>query len=108
MKYEQFTSTKVLNTIAANPHLTDREKHMIGIAVTATRGCIKCTGSRIKKARESGVPYDSVLAAIDLAAAVNAGVTLAIAIQGTDLVGDPVDCEGGACAIGAPKRIDGK
>ena len=35
--------------------LTDREKHLVGLAVTVTRGCTYCTGGRIKRAIEEQV-----------------------------------------------------
>ena len=64
-----------------------REKHLIGLAVTTTRGCIYCTGGRLKKALDAAIPYETLIAAVDLAAAVNAGVTAATAIQGAELNG---------------------
>ena len=38
--------------------LTDREKHLIGLAVTMTRGCQVCTRGRIEKARAAGIGDD--------------------------------------------------
>ena len=59
--------------------LTDREKHLIGLAVTVTRGCQVCTRGRIEKARAAGIG-DAVLNALfGAVAAVNAGVTAATA-----------------------------
>jgi alkylhydroperoxidase/carboxymuconolactone decarboxylase family protein YurZ len=104
MNFEHFKSAGALEAAGESLHLTDREKHLIGLAVTTTRGCIKCTGSRIKKARDSGIPEATILAAIDLAAAVNAGVTIAIAIQGADLFGGQDECESGACVVGLATR----
>ena len=34
--------------------LTEREKHLTGLAVTMTRGCQVCTRGRIEKARAAG------------------------------------------------------
>jgi alkylhydroperoxidase/carboxymuconolactone decarboxylase family protein YurZ len=73
------------------------------MAVTSTRGCIACTGSRIKKALEAGVPYDTIIAGIDLASAVNAGTTVAIATQGADLNKIDEICSDGICTTGLPE-----
>ena len=35
--------------------LTEREKHLVGLAVTITRGCAYCTGGRTEKALASGI-----------------------------------------------------
>lgn len=59
--------------------LTDREKHLIGLAVTMTRGCQVCTRGRIEKARAAGIEDDSLNALTDVVAAVNAGVSAATA-----------------------------
>ena len=59
--------------------LTDREKKLIGLAVTMTRGCQVCTGGRIEKARADGIGDDVLNALIEAVAAVNAGVSAATA-----------------------------
>jgi alkylhydroperoxidase/carboxymuconolactone decarboxylase family protein YurZ len=100
MKAEEFKTRGLLLETGASPHLTDREKHLIGMAVTSTRGCIACTGGRIRKALEAGVPYETVVAGIDLASAVNAGTTLAIATQGADLTKVDELCPDGICTVG--------
>ena len=86
-----------LDAAAANEHLSDREKHLIGLAVTATRGCTHCTGGRIKKALDGGIPRDAVIAAVDLAAAVNAGVTVRTALLGSEAAGVTGSCDDVAC-----------
>jgi alkylhydroperoxidase/carboxymuconolactone decarboxylase family protein YurZ len=103
MKSEEFKTKTLLEETGKSIHLTDREKHLIGMAVTSTRGCIVCTGKRIKKALASGVPYDTVIAGIDLAAAVNAGTTVAIATQGADLTNIDEICPDGICTTGIPE-----
>ncbi len=60
-------------------HLSEREKHMIGLAVTMTRGCQICTRNRIKKAHEIGMTDNEINALIAVTAAVNSGVTAATA-----------------------------
>lgn len=62
--------------------LSDREKHLLGLAVTITRGCQVCTRNRIVKARAAGLDDDTLNALIDVVAAVNAGVSAATAREG--------------------------
>src|SRR5712691_10681753 len=59
--------------------LTDREKHLIGLAVTMTRGCQVCTRNRIEKARAAGIGDDVLNALVGVVSAVNAGVSAATA-----------------------------
>ncbi len=59
--------------------LSEREKHLVGLAVTMTRGCQICTRNRIEKAREVGMSDDELNALIAVTAAVNSGVTGATA-----------------------------
>ncbi len=59
--------------------LSQREKHLVGLAVTMTRGCQVCTRNRIEKAREFGISDDELNALIAVTAAVNSGVTAATA-----------------------------
>ena len=55
--------------------LSEREKHLVGLAVTMTRGCQVCTRNRIEKARGIGLSDDELNALIAVTAAVNSGVT---------------------------------
>ncbi|MHC4996004.1 MAG: carboxymuconolactone decarboxylase family protein [Planctomycetota bacterium] len=59
--------------------LSEREKHLVGLAVTLTRGCQVCTRNRIEKARAIGITDDELNALIAVTAAVNSGVTGATA-----------------------------
>jgi AhpD family alkylhydroperoxidase len=59
--------------------LSEREKHLVGLAVTMTRGCSVCTRNRVEKARGIGVSDDDFNALIAVTAAVNSGVTAATA-----------------------------
>jgi AhpD family alkylhydroperoxidase len=101
MDTAEFKVRQALDATGATDALTAREKHLIGLAVTATRGCIACTGGRIEKALEAGIEYETVRAAIDLAAAVNAGVTLRTAIEGAARHGVTTSCTTAECSIGA-------
>jgi alkylhydroperoxidase/carboxymuconolactone decarboxylase family protein YurZ len=62
--------------------LTDREKHLIGLAVTITRGCQVCTRGRIEKARVAGIGDDVLNALVNVVSAINAGVAAATAREG--------------------------
>ncbi len=57
--------------------LSEREKHLIGLAVTMTRGCQVCTRGRIEKARAIGISDDVLNALGGVVSAVNAGVAAA-------------------------------
>ena len=59
--------------------LSEREKHLIGLAVTLTRGCHVCTQNRIEKARSIGLTDDELNSLVAVTAAVNSGVTGATA-----------------------------
>lgn len=106
MEFSEFATQKLLRETGQSEHLTEREKHLIGLAVTATRGCIACTGGRLKRALEAGLSYEALVAGIDLAAAVNAGVTVAIATQGAKrngVVKPKLVCADEACTVGLPR-----
>jgi len=95
MEAKEFAVKQALDATERTGELTDREKHLIGLAVCVTRGCSSCTARRLQAALEAGIPYSSIVAAIDLAAAVNAGVVLRTAIQGASQGGVP--CQGAEC-----------
>jgi AhpD family alkylhydroperoxidase len=59
--------------------LSEREKHLVGLAVTMTRGCQVCTRNRVEKARGIGISDDELNALVAVTAAVNSGVTGATA-----------------------------
>ena len=59
--------------------LSEREKHLIGLAVTMTRGCQVCTRNRVEKARGIGLTDDELNALVAVTASVNSGVTGATA-----------------------------
>jgi alkylhydroperoxidase/carboxymuconolactone decarboxylase family protein YurZ len=86
--------------------LTDREKHLIGLAVTMTRGCQVCTRNRIEKARNAGIGDDVLNALFAVASAVNAGVASATAREGFRLADASLaaDCDALCSAEAAPGR----
>ena len=59
--------------------LSEREKHLIGLAVTMTRGCQACTRNRIEKAHKIGLTDHELNALVAVTSAVNSGVTAATA-----------------------------
>jgi len=85
--------------------LSDREKHLVGLAVTMTRGCQICTQGRIGKARASGLSDDHINALIAVTASINSGVTAATARVAFGLLDDNVaeDC-GDTCAPTSPAQ----
>ncbi len=87
--------------------LTDREKHLIGLAVTMTRGCQVCTQGRIERARATGMGDDVLNALIDSVAAVNAGVSAATAREGFRLADACVaeECEDLCSPCGATRAV---
>src|SRR5262249_3226145 len=77
-----FDDTRVRDYLRATHEtslLSEREKHLIGLAVTMTRGCQVCTRGRIEKARAAGIGDDVLNALIGVVSAVNAGVASATA-----------------------------
>ena len=59
--------------------LSEREKHLIGLAVTMPRGCQVCTRNRVEKARSIGLTDADLTALLAVASAVNSGVPAATA-----------------------------
>jgi AhpD family alkylhydroperoxidase len=104
-----FDDTKVreyLRTTHETSLLTEREKHLIGLAVTMTRGCQVCTRGRIEKAREAGINDDMLNALVGIVSAVNAGVSAATAREGFRLAGtSPQEACGELCS---PAVRDGR
>ena len=100
MNPDNLHSIEALNQTNASEHLSDREKHLIGLAVTLTRGCIYCSGGRMEKAIAADISQDTVQATVDLTAAVNAGVVVRTALQGIE--GNEADgsCDDGTCSAG--------
>ena len=76
--------------------LTEREKHLIGLAVTITRGCQICTRNRIEKARSAGIGDDVLNALVGIVSAVNAGVSAATARESFRLADESLSEECGA------------
>jgi AhpD family alkylhydroperoxidase len=82
MPFDGTVVQEYLRTSHDTSLLTDREKQLIGLAVTLTRGCQVCTRNRIEKARAAGIDDGVLNALVGIVAAVNAGVTAATAREG--------------------------
>ena len=79
MPYDDQLIVDHIKQTHATELLSEREKHLIGLAVTMTRGCQVCTRNRVKKARGAGLTDDELNALIAVTSAVNSGVTAATA-----------------------------
>ena len=79
MAYNDKLIVEHLQATRATEALTDREKQLIGLAVTMTRGCQVCTKNRIEKAKNSGFTDEELNAVVAVTASVNSGVTAATA-----------------------------
>jgi alkylhydroperoxidase/carboxymuconolactone decarboxylase family protein YurZ len=82
MPYEDAQIVGYLRQTHTTTLLTEREKHLVGLAVTLTRGCQVCTRNRIEKARVAGLGDDVLNALVNVVSSVNAGVTAATAREG--------------------------
>lgn len=79
MAYDDTLVVDHIKATHATVLLSEREKHLIGLAVTMTRGCQVCTRNRIAKARALGLTDDEINALVAVTASVNSGVTAATA-----------------------------
>jgi alkylhydroperoxidase/carboxymuconolactone decarboxylase family protein YurZ len=82
MPYDDTLVVGYLRQTHGTTLLTEREKHLIGLAVTMTRGCQICTRNRIEKARAAGIGDDMLNALVSVVSSINAGVTAATAREG--------------------------
>jgi AhpD family alkylhydroperoxidase len=83
--------------------LSEREKHLIGLAVTLTRGCHVCTQNRIEKARSIGLTDDELNSLVAVTAAVNSGVTGATARIASGMIEQDNSAECGDVCSPNPK-----
>jgi alkylhydroperoxidase/carboxymuconolactone decarboxylase family protein YurZ len=105
MPYDDSQVVQYLRRTHDTPLLTEREKHLVGLAVTMTRGCQVCTRNRIEKARAAGIGDDLLNALVNVVSAVNAGVTAATAREGfrmADAAATETECTDLCDATGRP------
>src|SRR6266478_5146492 len=103
--YDGTLVTEYLRKTHEIPLLSEREKHLVGLAVTLTRGCTVCTRGRIEKARAAGYGDDVLNALVGIVAAVNAGVSAATAREGfrlADVTFSEACTEACSPTVGAP------
>ena len=79
MAYDDSLIVDHIKQTHATDLISEREKHLVGLAVTMTRGCQVCTKNRVEKARGIGISDEEINALIAVTAAVNSGVTGATA-----------------------------
>jgi AhpD family alkylhydroperoxidase len=65
-----------------NGELSERERHLIGLAVAATKGCHDCTSARVEAAKKAGISEKAIKEAINLVAGINAGFIIHTAVKG--------------------------
>ncbi len=82
MPYDDTQVVRYLRHTHDTTLLTEREKHLVGLAVTMTRGCQVCTRNRIEKARAAGIGDAVLNTLVNVVSSVNAGVTAATAREG--------------------------
>lgn len=92
-----FNTTKTLKETVKNSSLSEREKHLVGLAVTLTRGCTACTKRRFKEALEDGITKEELTELSDLVALTNAGVVVRTALSSWE--DDEGDCKDEVCSI---------
>ena len=110
MAYDDSLVVGYLHRAHDTPLLSDREKHLIGLAVTITRGCQVCTRNRIAKARAVGIDDDALNALVSVVAAVNAGVSAATAREGFRMAEAETEAQacGDLCSAEPSVRADGR
>ena len=79
MSYDDALIVDHIKQTHATELLSVREKHLVGLAVTMTRGCQVCTRNRVAKARDIGISDEELNALVAVTASVNSGVTGATA-----------------------------
>ncbi len=102
MGYDGALVLEYLGRTHATALLSDREKHLIGLAVTITRGCQVCTRGRIEKARAAGINDDLLNALVGIVSAVNAGVSAATAREGFRLADETLAANCGELCSSTP------
>src|SRR3954470_16480699 len=98
MAFDDRKVREYVRTTHETPLLTEREKHLVGLAVTLTRGCQVCTRGRIEKARVAGIGDDVLNALVGVVSAVNAGVAAATARESFRLADTASEACGTLCS----------
>jgi AhpD family alkylhydroperoxidase len=103
MPYDGALVLEYLGKAHETSMLSEREKHLVGLAVTVTRGCQVCTRGRIEKARAAGLDDAVLNALVVVVSAVNAGVSAATAREAFRMADDAsAEACGALCSPGDP------
>ncbi len=103
MGYDDTLIVDHIKKTHATDLLSEREKHLVGLAVTMTRGCQVCTRNRIEKARSIGISEDELNALVAVTAAVNGGVSAATARVAFSMIEQEEAAECGETCSPTPK-----
>ena len=98
MQGTDFNALKTLKETTSNISLSQREKHLIGLAVTLTRGCEACTTRRFKEALDDKITKQELTELTDFVALTNSGVVLRTALNSWDEENDN-NCNDGVCSV---------
>ena len=95
----EFKTGRILKEVSNQSCLTERDKHLVGLAVTLTRGCDVCTTRRFKEALASGITKNELTDLTDILALTNAGVVIRTAILSLEEDDSKTECKDDICSI---------
>ena len=93
-----YVTKKSLEETSQQSSLSTREKHLVGLAVTLTQGCTKCTSRRFQEALDSGITQKEIEDLTDLVALTNAGVILRTALTSMEINDNNNTCNDDICS----------
>lgn len=98
MTANDLVTVKTLQNTTKDLSFSQREKHLIGLAVTLTAGCTACSNRRFKEALDDGITKEELIELTDFVALTNAGVVSKTAILSWD---DETSskCTDGSCSV---------
>jgi len=99
MNARDFNTSAALKETTQASSLSAREKHLIGIAVTLTKGCEDCTRRRYTEALQSGISKQELLDLTDFVALTNAGVVIKKALNSWNDEENAKICEDELCSV---------
>lgn len=97
MQGTDLNAVKSLKQTSQAISLSQREKHLIGLAVTLTQGCTACTSRRFQEALDDGISKKELTELTDLVALTNAGVVARTALSSWENTSE--ECTDGTCSI---------
>ena len=98
MTGQDLNAVKALKETSENLSFSQREKHLIGLAVTLTLGCTVCSSRRFKDALGDGISKKELIELTDFVALTNAGVVSRTALTSWD-EGTEAKCTDGTCSV---------